>query len=184
MLVTIAIVIGILLAALLGYAAILPGEFETRRSGRMQAPPERIYPLIADFHKWASWSPFEKVDPAASKTFSGAPSGKGAVYTWSGNSQAGAGRMEIVETAEPSLIRIQLDFSKPFDSHNVAEFTISSEDGDSEVSWAMRGRRPYMMKLMSVFMNLDKLVGRSFEEGLASLKTITESTQSFSTKGA
>ena len=161
----------------------LPDTFEVKRMGRIQAPAERIFPLLADFHNWARWSPWEKLDPAMTKAYSGAASGRGAIYQWAGNSQAGAGRMEIVEAVAPSLVRIKLDFLKPFEAHNTAEFTLDARDGSTDVTWTMRGNRPYMLKVMSIFFSMDKMLGRSFEEGLANLKGNAENVE-FSTKGA
>jgi uncharacterized protein YndB with AHSA1/START domain len=175
MFVVIAIAVGVLLAALLGYAATRPDTFRVQRSQSMQTPPDRIFELIDDFHKWASWSPYEKLDPAMKKTFSGARSGKGAVYMWAGNSKAGEGRMEILDTVPASKTTIKLDFLKPFEGHNTAEFTLDARGGATEVTWAMYGPQPYMFKLMSVFFSMDKMVGKAFSAGLVNLKAIAES---------
>jgi hypothetical protein len=184
MLFTIAIVVAVLLAALLGFAATRPNTFEVKRAQSVQAPAERIFPLIDDFHKWVSWSPYEKLDPTMTKTFSGAQSGKGAIYNWAGNSKAGEGRMEIVEAAAPSRIRIKLDFLKPFEGHNTAEFTLEAKGPATNVTWAMYGPQPFLFKLMSIFLSMDKMLGKEFAAGLANLKAIAENSQSFSTKGA
>ena len=184
MFITIAVVIGVLLAALLAFAATRPNTFHVRRTHSIQAPPDRIFAQIADFHNWAAWSPFEKLDPAMTKTFSVATSGKGAVYNWAGNSKAGEGRMEIVEAVAPSLIRIKLDFLKPFEGHNTAEFTFKANGPSTEVTWAMSGAQPFMLKVISIFVSMDKMLGKHFEEGLANLKAVAESNHSFSTKGA
>jgi hypothetical protein len=184
MLGTVAIVIGVLVAGLLAYAATRPDTFEVKRTGHIQAPADRIFPLIADFHNWARWSPWEKLDPAMTKTYSGAASGKGAIYQWAGNSQAGEGRMEIMEASAPSLVRIKLDFLKPFKAQNTAEFTLRNTHAEAaEVTWTMRGSRPYMLKVMSIFVSMDKMLGKSFEEGLANLKGNVENME-FSSKGA
>jgi uncharacterized protein YndB with AHSA1/START domain len=184
MLVTIAIVVVVLLAALLAYAATRPDTFLVKRAQTIQAPPERIYPAIADFRNWASWSPFEKLDPAMTKTFSGALNGKGAKYKWVGNDKAGEGQMEIVEAVAPTLVRIQLDFQKPFQAHNIAEFTLDAKGTSTDVTWAMHGPRPFLFKVMTIFISMDKMVGKDFEQGLANLKALAESNQSFSAKGA
>ena len=173
MLKTISIVIVALIAALLAYAALRPDNFEVRRSTMVQAPPEKIAPLISDFRQWAGWSPYEKLDPAMKRSFSGAASGRGAVYAWEGDSKAGAGRMEIVE-ATPAKVAIQLDFIKPFEAHNVAEFTLVPQGAATQVSWSMRGPSPYIAKLMGIFFNMDKMIGQDFEAGLANLKTVAE----------
>jgi len=175
MLVDIAIVVSVLLAALLGYAATRPDRFRVERTQAMQASPERIFELIDDFHNWASWSPYEKLDAAMKKTFSGAPRGKGAVYAWAGNSKAGEGRMEILNAVPSSKITIKLDFLKPFEGHHTAEFTLDSKGGSMDVTWAVYGLQPYLFKLMSIFLNMDKMMGKEFAAGLANMKAIAES---------
>lgn len=159
---------------LLGYAATRPDTFSVERTTAIQAPPSEIFPLIHDFHSWASWSPYEKLDPLMKKTYSGAPSGKGAVYEWDGSSKAGAGRMEIIEVSVPSKILIKLDFSRPFKSSNTSEFTLVARDGVTSITWAMHGPSPFFSKVIGMFMNMDTLVGRDFEMGLANLKTLAE----------
>jgi uncharacterized protein YndB with AHSA1/START domain len=170
----IAIAIAVLIAGVLAYAATKPDTFRVERTVSIQAPPEKIFPLINDFHSWGSWSPYEKLDPTMKKTYSGAASGQGAVYEWAGNSKAGAGRMEIVETAPPSQVQIKLDFSKPFESHNVTEFTLEPQGSTTNVTWAMQGPCPYISKVMTVFVSMDSLVGKDFETGLGNLKALAE----------
>jgi uncharacterized protein YndB with AHSA1/START domain len=181
MLETIAIVVGllvgllaILVAALLIYAAIKPDAFRIERSGSINAPPERVFGLINDFHNWSAWSPWEKMDPGLKRTYSGAAGGKGAVYEWEGNKKVGKGRMEITEASPPSKVVIKLDFLKPFEAHNTAEFTMESLGNSTNVTWAMHGRQPYMIKVMSTFFSMDKMVGKDFETGLANLKNNAE----------
>jgi uncharacterized protein YndB with AHSA1/START domain len=174
---TIAIVLGVLavlVLAILAYAATRPDEFRFSRSKAIIAPPETIFSLINDYHNWASWSPYEKLDPNMKRTYKGAPSGKGAVYEWEGNGNVGRGRMEIKETVPPSRVTIQLDFIKPFEGHNIAEFTLEPQGDSTNVTWAMSGRYAFMMKVMKLFMNMDCMIGNQFEEGLTNLKTITE----------
>jgi len=175
MFVTIAIAAGVLIAVLLVFAATRPNTFRVQRTQNIQAPAERIFEFLGDFGQWASWSPYEKLDPAMKKTFSGAASGKGAVYNWAGNNKAGEGRMEVVDAVRPSKIVIKLDFLKPFEGHNTAEFTLDSRAVSTDVTWAMYGPRPYMLKLMSLFFSMDKMVGGQFAEGLANLKALAES---------
>jgi len=169
----IAATVAVLLASLLAYASTKPDTFRVQRTMNIAAPPEKIAPLLTDFHRWSSWSPYEKLDPAMQKSFSGAASGPGAVYAWAGNSKAGAGRMEIVETS-PFLTRIQLDFLKPFETHNVAEFTRQDKGGSTNVTWAMHGPSSYLAKVMTTFFDMNKVVGKDFETGLANLKAIAE----------
>jgi hypothetical protein len=175
MLIAIAIGAGVLIAALLVFAATKPGTFRVQRTKSIQAPPDKIFAFINEFRKWGSWSPWEKLDPAMTKTYSGAPSGKGAVYQWSGNSKAGAGRMEITDTTPPCQVTIKLDFLKPFEGHNVAEFTLETKGNSTNVTWAMHGPQNYFLKIMSIFVNMDKMIGKDFEVGLANMKSIAES---------
>ena len=140
----------------------------------MNSSPEAIFPLISDFHRWTAWSPYEKRDPAMKRTYSGAAQGKGAVYEWEGNSEVGQGRMEITDTSDPSRVTIKLDFMKPFEGHNDAEFALVPQGGTTTVTWSMEGPTPYLGKLIGVFMNMDTMIGKDFETGLANLKTIAE----------
>ena len=174
MLKKIALLIVVLLVAVLGYAATRPDSMHVQRSATIKAPPDRIFPLINDFHSWSTWSPYEKLDPAMKTTYSGPASGKGAVYEWEGNSQVGQGRMEITDTSDPSRVTIKLDFIKPFEGHNVADFALVPQGDSTTVTWAMDGRSPYVAKLMGVFVNMDNMIGKDFEKGLANLKTIAE----------
>ncbi|HEV3166353.1 MAG TPA: SRPBCC family protein [Isosphaeraceae bacterium] len=167
-------VIVVLVVVLLLVAASKPDTMHVERSTSIKAPPEKIFVLINDFHKWGSWSPYEKLDPSMKKTYSGAESGKGAVYEWEGNSKAGKGRMEIAEASSPSKVTIKLDFEKPFEGHNVAAFTLDPKGDATNVTWSMDGPSPFPMKVMGIFLNLDNLIGQEFENGLANLKTVTE----------
>ncbi len=174
------IVVGLLVvvvAALLGYAAIKPDAFRIQRSASLKAAPDKIFALINDFHRWGSWSPWEKLDPALKRTYSGAANGLGTVYEWEGNKKVGKGRMEITESFPPSKVTIKLDFLKPFEAHNTAEFTLDGQGDSTNVTWTMDGRQPYMFKVMSLFFSMDKMVGKDFETGLANLKSLTESKQ-------
>ncbi len=171
---TIAIVVIVLLAGLLMFAATKPDVFRVQRATSIKAPPEKIFTLINDFHSWGSWSPYEKMDPAMKRTYSGAANGKGAVYEWEGNNKVGQGRMEIMEASPPSKMTIKLDFLKPFEGHNIAEFTLEPKGDSTGVTWAMYGPSPYVAKVMSIFCNMDRMIGKDFETGLANLKTVAE----------
>ena len=174
MLKIIVIAVVVLLAVFLAYAATKPDIFRVERAISIKAPQEKIFALINDFHRWGSWSPWEKLDAAMKKTHSGAASGKGAVYEWEGNSKVGAGRMEITDISPASRVIIKLDFIRPFEGHNVAEFTLAPQSDSINVTWAMHGPNRYMSKLMSIFMDMDRLIGKDFEAGLTNLKTIAE----------
>jgi uncharacterized protein YndB with AHSA1/START domain len=170
----VAVVLAIAFAVILILAATKPDVFRVQRAAAMQAPPQKIFSLIDDFHQWGTWSPWEHRDPAMKRTFSGTESGKGAVYAWDGNKDVGAGRMEILDAVLPSKIVIKLDFIKPFEGHNTAEFTMLPRDGATEVTWAMYGATPFIGKVMHVFMNMDRMIGKDFEAGLANLKKAVE----------
>src|SRR5882724_11451952 len=172
--VNIAVILAIAIAAVLILAATKPGTLRVQRSTSIKAPPERIFPLISDFHQWVTWSPYEQKDPAMKRTYEGAERGKGAVYAWDGNKNVGAGRMEILTAAAPSTIVIKLDFIRPFEGHNTAEFTMQPQGGAINVIWAMHGPAPLMHKVMQVFMNMDRMIGKDFETGLANLRTAAE----------
>jgi carbon monoxide dehydrogenase subunit G len=168
MIVVLAVVVVLILAAR------KPDHFRVQRSASIDAPPERIFPLINDFHRWGAWSPYEHKDPDMKRTFSGAGSGRGSVYEWAGNSNVGSGRMEIVESSVPSKVAIKLDFLKPFEAHNTATFTMEPAGGATNVTWVMDGPTPFVGKIMHVFINMDRMVGTDFEAGLANLKTAAE----------
>jgi uncharacterized protein YndB with AHSA1/START domain len=173
-LVIIAVILAIAIAAVLILAATKPTTLRVQRSVSINAPPERIFSLISDFHQWVTWSPYEQKDPAMKRTYSGAERGRGAVYAWDGNKNVGSGRMEILDVSAPSKIVIKLDFFKPFEGHNTAEFTMLPQGDGTHVTWLMHGPANFMSRLIQVFMNLDNLIGKDFEAGLANLKTITE----------
>jgi len=170
--ITIAVVA--LLGALLIYAATQPDTFRIQRAASIKAPPERIFAVLNDFLRWESWSPWEKKDPAMKRTFSAVTSGKGAVYAWEGNRDVGQGRMEMAESVPPSKVAIKLDFVKPFETHNIVEFTLESQGDSTNVAWVMQGPMLYISKLITVFVNMDSMVGKDFEAGLANLKAVTE----------
>src|ERR1700744_5520130 len=165
-LVIIAVVIAIIIAVVLILAARKPDTFSVTRAAVLNAPADKIFPLISDFHQWLNWSPWEGRDPALKRTYSGTDRGKGAVYAWDGNKNVGSGRMEILEADTPSKIVIRLDFLKPFEAHNTAEFTMMPQGGTTNVIWVMHGPAPFMSKVMQVFMNMDRMVGKDFEIGL------------------
>jgi uncharacterized protein YndB with AHSA1/START domain len=173
-LVIIAVVLAIIIAIVLVLAASKPDSFRIERAASLNAPAEKIFSLIADFHQWLNWSPWEGRDPALKRTYSGAERGKGAVYAWDGNKNVGSGRMEILEATTPSRVLIKLDFFKPFEGHNTAEFTMSPQGNATNVDWVMRGPAPFMFKVMEVFISCDKMIGKDFETGLANLKTLVE----------
>ena len=161
------------LGGFLAFVGAKPNTFQLQRSALIAAPAEEIRPLIEDFRRWPQWSPWEKLDPELKRNHSGADQGVGAVYAWEGNGKAGAGRMEITGSA-PEATTIALDFLKPFKASNIAEFVYTPEAGGTRLTWVMRGPQPFIGKLMHTLFNMDKLVGKDFESGLAALKAAAE----------
>ena len=157
-----------LLVLVLAYAATRPNNFRLERATTIKAPPEKVLALITDFRQWRLWSPWEKMDADLQRTYIGPDNGVGAAYAWHGK-KAGAGRMEIVQSS-PSLIQIRLDFLKPFEAHNTAEFSLAVQGDCTLVRWAMYGPSPFISKLMGIFFSLDKMVGKDFESGLENMK--------------
>ena len=181
MVTTVLVIIAILLAVAIGaaliYASTAPDTFMISRSALIAAPAERIFPLINDLRAQSQWSPFEK-DPNMKRVHSGAPSGKGAIYEWDGNREVGAGRIAITDSVPPSRVSLQLDMLRPFKAHNTVDFVLEPNAAGTKVmtkvTWAMQGRQPFMAKVMSLFINCDKMVGSQFEQGLAKLKALVE----------
>ena len=170
----IAVVIAVGIAGVLAVALTKPDTFRVERSLVLNAPAGAIYPLVSDFHFWTGWSPYENRDPAMKRTYGGTAAGKGATYAWDGNNNVGAGHMEIIEANPSSKLRIKLDFERPFEGHNTAEFTFVPQGDATLVTWAMSGPAPFLSKVMQVFVNMDTMIGKDFEIGLASLKKLTE----------
>jgi uncharacterized protein YndB with AHSA1/START domain len=166
------LVVGV--GAVLALAATKPDSFNVERTASIKAPPEKIFALVNDLHGWRAWSPYEKRDPQMKRTFSGAPSGKGAVYEWDGNKNVGKGRMEITEASAPSKIVIKLDFVSPLEGHNTAQFTMEPKGDATSVTWGMYGPAPFISKVMQVFVDLDRMIGKDFEEGLGNLRALAE----------
>lgn len=170
----IAAVLAALVAVILVLATTKPDSFQVQRSAAFKAPPDSVWPYLDDFHRWGAWSPWEVLDPAMTRTFSGADSGAGAIYAWSGNKKVGTGRMEITGAQSPSTLTIALDFFTPFESHNTTVFSLRPSGDSTVVTWTMTGPNTYFGKVMSVFVSMDRLVGKDFEAGLAKLKTVVE----------
>jgi hypothetical protein len=161
-------VIAVILAVAIGVVLILasrkPDTFRVQRAAVIHAPPEKILFRISDFRAWRAWSPYEDKDPDLQRSYSGAASGTGAVYEWNGNRNVGSGRMEILDAPAPGKLVIKLDFLKPFEAHNTAEFTFVPQGDTTNVTWLMHGPAPFM----------SKVIGKDFAIGLANLKRITE----------
>jgi Polyketide cyclase / dehydrase and lipid transport len=174
MLKTILIILALAIAAALTYAATQPDTFRIERSIVIKASADKIFPLINDLHHWEPWSPWEKMDPSVKRIYSGSNRGVGAVYEWQGNSDVGHGRMQITEATAPAKVVLELHFIKPFEAKNTVEFLLNKEGNSTRVTQAMYGPSPYISKLMSLIFSMDKMVGSKYEEGLASLKLLSE----------
>ncbi len=174
MLKIIGIVIAVAIVGILVFAMTKPDTFRVQRAASIKAPPEKVFALINDFKAWGAWSPWEKKDSAMKRTFGATTAGKGAQYAWDGNKEVGQGSMEITEAVPSSKIALKLDFLKPFEAHNIVEFTLAAQGDTTTVTWVMHGPANFMSKLIQVFMNMDSMVGKDFEVGLANLKTAAE----------
>jgi uncharacterized protein YndB with AHSA1/START domain len=168
------IIVAVLIAAVLALAATKPKTFEVQHSISIKAPREKIFALINDFHSWSGWAPQDKLDPTMNRTYGGAANGKGAVSEWNSTGSAGKGRMSITESVPPRMISIKVDFVKPFEAHNINEFTLEPDGALTKVTWTMHGTNLYIMKIMSIFVNMDRVVGGHFESGLDNLKAVAE----------
>lgn len=154
--------------------ALQPDDFRIERRATLNAPAAAVFPHVNDFHLWNTWSPWAKIDPAMQQSFTGAAAGKGAVYSWNGNKDVGEGRMTILESRAPELVRINLEFIAPFKATNLTEFNFKGSGNQTEVTWSMSGHNDFMLKAVGLFMNMDKTVGGDFERGLAQLKSVAE----------
>ena len=165
----------LLLVLLLAFAATRPDNFRVERATVIKAPADKVFTFLNDFQKFGAWSPWEKLDPAMQRTFSGPATGVGSVYAWSGNDDVGAGRMEIIGVEPAAKVTIKLDFLKPFESRNTTDYILQpGTDGTTTVTWAMYGPMPFVSKVMGVFVSMDAMIGKDFERGLANLKAVSE----------
>jgi hypothetical protein len=171
---TIAIVLVVAIGALLIYAATRPDTFRVQRSASVRASADKIHPLINDLHQFNTWNPYEKKDPNIRGSYRGPQAGPGAGYDFQGNKDVGRGSIEIVDSAAPDKVTMKLDMIEPFEGHNIVEFTLAPRGDTTEVTWSMHGPSPFLSKLVGIFLNMDKMIGRDFEAGLDTLKTVAE----------
>src|SRR6266545_2107992 len=169
----IGVVVVVVIAGILLYAATKPDSFRVQRIVLINAPSDKVFQLIDDFKAWPAWSPYEKKDPAMKRSYGAVTAGKGATYAWEGDKNVGQGSMEIVESG-PRKVLIKLDFLKPFEAHNMGEFILEPKGDSTAVTWAIYGPSPFMSKVIGTFMNIDDMIGRDFEKGLADLKAVAE----------
>jgi hypothetical protein len=174
MLKKILIVVAAIILVFVVIVALQPPEFRVSRAATISAPGSTVFAQVNDFHNWVAWSPWAKLDPSMKQTYDGAPAGTGAVYTWTGNREVGEGRMTITESRPSDLIRINLEFLKPFKATSTTEFTFKSDGAQTAVTWNMTGKNNFISKAICLFMNMDKMVGGDFERGLAQLKSVSE----------
>lgn len=164
------------LSALIAYVSLRPNTFRITRSAVIDAPPERIYPLINDLHEWPSWSPWSRLDPAQVVTYDGSPLGAGAIMSWSGDRwRVGSGKMKIVESSQNERVRIKIQFIKPLAAMHDVQFDLKPVgEAGTELVWTISGKNEFIAKAMHSFMDMDKMIGGQFEQGLASLKALVE----------
>ena len=174
MLKKILIAIAVIIVVFLIIVALQPADFRVTRSANVSAPQVAVFDQVNDLHKWEAWNPWGKIDPAMKESYEGAPAGTGAVYKWAGNNQVGEGKMTITESRPNDLVRIKLEFLKPFASTADTEFTFKPQGNQTGVTWSMSGKNSFIAKAMCLFMSMDKMVGGQFERGLADMKAIVE----------
>jgi hypothetical protein len=167
-------VLVVLLAAFAVVVAMQPSELRVERSATLPAAPAEVFAQVNDFHNWEAWSPWAKLDPACKNSFEGPSSGVGAVFKWSGNSEVGEGSMTITESKPNELVRLNLDFVRPFEGHDKVEFTFKPEGDQTRATWTMVGQKNFVCKGIGLFMSMDKMLGGQFEEGFANMKAVLE----------
>jgi uncharacterized protein YndB with AHSA1/START domain len=151
-----------------------PAVYRVTRTAIIAAPPERVFPLLNDYHNWADWSPWAKLDPNMKVTYDGPAAGVGSSYSWFGDSAVGEGRMTTLESRPSEYMKIKLEFIKPFESSSISEFTLKPEGAGTNVSWDMSGRADFMTKAFTLFSSMDSMVGPDFEKGLLQMKKVAE----------
>src|SRR5262249_6454609 len=170
-------ILAALAVIVIAFAAIVatrPSKYRVARTATIAAPAPVVFAQVNDFHMWKAWSPWAKLDPAMKQAYAGAPAGAGAIYTWAGNREVGEGRMTMAESRPNDVIRITLEFLKPFAATSTAEFTFKPQGEQTVVTWSMTGENNFIAKAVHLFMNMDTMIGGMFEKGLAALKTAAE----------
>ncbi len=174
MLIKILVALAVIVLGFVGVVAMRPSEYRVARTATIAAPAPAVFAQVNDFHKWDAWNPWAKLDPAMKQAYAGAPAGIGAIYTWAGNSEVGEGRMTLTESRPSDLVRIRLEFLKPFATTSTAEFSFKPEGDHTAVTWSMTGKVNFMAKVVHLFMDMDRMIGGNFEKGLAQLKSVVE----------
>src|SRR6059036_3921246 len=158
MLIKILVALAVIVLGFVGVVAMRPSEYRVARTATIAAPAPAVFAQVNDFHKWEAWSPWAKLDPAMKQTYEGAPAGTGAIYAWAGNNEVGEGRMTLTESRPSDLIRIRLEFLKPFAATSTAEFAFKPEGNQTIVTWRMAGKNNFMAKAVHLFMDMDKMI--------------------------
>ena len=171
---SLALVAAVAIGALLAYAATRPDTFRVERRTSVQATPEQLYPLINDMQQFNTWNPFNRKDPAIQGSYSGPAAGPGATYAFAGNKDVGKGSLRIVQSQPPRQVTMELHMIEPFEGRNTVEFSLVPRGAGTEVTWAMHGPAPFLSKLIGVFLDMYRMIGRDFEDGLAALKARAE----------
>ena len=166
--------LAVIIIALAVVVATQPDDFRVTRSSTVSAPAAAVFAQVNELHKWEAWNPWQKKDPAMKLTFAGPSAGPGASYSWAGNNEVGEGRLTITESRPGELVRLKLEFMKPFAATNTADFTFKPEGDKTAVTWSMEGKNNYLAKALHLVMNMDKMVGGEFEKGLADMKVAAE----------
>jgi uncharacterized protein YndB with AHSA1/START domain len=174
MILRIVVIVTALIALVLMLAASKPKTFRIERSINIQAPSERVFALIDNLGSWPRWAPQDREDPSMKRTYSGPTNGKGAVSEWTGSGNSGRGSMLITDSLPSTRISLQVDWVKPFAARNVNEFVLGSTGTSTKVTWTMQGPNLYVMRIMGIFVNMDRTMGKHFEAGLANLKAVAE----------
>jgi polyketide cyclase/dehydrase/lipid transport protein len=174
MIIKILIALAVIVIGLVAVVARRPSDFSIVRTATMAAPAPAVFAQVNDFHRWQAWSPWAKRDPGMKQTYGGAAAGTGATYAWAGNREVGEGRMTLVESRPSELIRVNLEFLKPFAATSTAQFTFTPERDRTAVTWSMTGKRNFTAKALDLVMNMDRMIGGDFEKGLAEMKSVVE----------
>jgi hypothetical protein len=174
MLLTIILILAAVILVFAGIVAMQPADYRVSRTATISAPPATVFSQVNDFHNWKAWSPWAKLDPNALNTFQGPDAGTGSIFSWAGNNKVGEGRMTITESRPNELVKIALEFVKPFRSNSTSQFAFRPENGHTVVTWSMDGKNNFIAKAFCMFMNMDKMLGGEFEKGLADMKKVAE----------
>ena len=169
--------IGAILLLAVVVIAMQPSEYRVVRTAQIAAPPEAVFAQVNDLHKWDAWSPWARLDPQVKNTFEGPTEGTGAIFKWSGNDKVGEGRLTILESRPHELIRMRLEFIRPFADTSETEFAFEPQGDKTTVAWSMAGKKDFMGKAVCMFMDMEKLLGGPFDEGLANLKAVVEAAE-------